>query len=256
MDAQRATLAVVIPTKDAAPLLREALASVAFADEIIVVDMFSTDETQAVCDEHPQCRLLRRDDYIFGNVNFGFESATADWVMRLDTDERVTPELAAEISEILARPPAGAMGYEFLERRMSLGRELRHGAGRPHYRRMLFRRGSARYPVRHEHEELEGLGPWRRAEHGYLHYSYASIGDYLRKIDYYTEKDVERVDLPGRPPSVRRALLETVRAFYLYAIRLRGYRDGWIGWLDAGMRAFYQFTYWMRLRERWERERG
>lgn len=246
----------MIPTKDAASLLRGALASVAFADELIVVDMFSADETEAVCAEHPQCRLLRREDYIFGNVNFGFDNATAEWVMRLDTDERVTPELAAEIQEILAHPPPGVTGYEFLERRVALGRELRHGAGRPRYRKMLFRRGLARHRVEHEHEELTTSGTWLRARHGYLHESYANVGDYLRKIDYYTAKDVERADLSGARPSMRRALLETVRAFYLYTLRLQGFRDGWIGVLDGGMRAFYQFTLWMRLRERWERERG
>lgn len=252
----REALSVVIPTKNAAHRLRECLESVAWADEIVVVDMFSTDDTAVVCADFPNCRLLEREDYIFGNVNFGFDQATSDWVMRLDSDERITPELAAEIREILADPPPGVAGYELWERRIVLGRELTHGAGRRHYRKMLFRRGAARYPVRHEHEELETSGTWLRARHGYLHYNYASVAEYLEKTNYYTDEDVPRATLPARPPGAGKALLEAARAFYLYVLKWRGYRDGWVGILDGGMRAVYQFTYWMKLRERWERERA
>ena len=147
----RETLSVVIPTKDAAHLLGDCLTSVAWADEIIVVDMFSTDETPALCANYSQCHYIQRDDYIFGNVNFGIDKATCDWVLRLDTDERITPELAAEIQTILASPPAGVTGFEFWERPFVLGRELDHGFGRKHYRKLMFRRGLARYRVEHEH---------------------------------------------------------------------------------------------------------
>lgn len=256
MTSGRATLTVVIPTKNAAHLLEACLASVAWADEIIVVDMFSRDATAAVCARHSQCRLLQREDYIFGNVNFGFDQATGDWVMRLDTDERITPELAAEIQEILVDPPADVAGYEFHERRFSLGRELLHGAGRVHYRKMMFRRGAARYRVEHEHEDLETSGTWLRSQQAYVHYAYATVADYLSKTNYYTDRDVERAALPERAPHVARALLEPARAAYLYLLKFQGYKDGWLGVLDGGMRAYYQFTFWMKLRERWERERG
>lgn len=246
----------MIPTKDAAQLLKDCLASVAWADEIIVVDMFSIDETGAVCAEYRQCRLFERDDYIFGNVNFGFDRATSDWVMRLDTDERVTPELAAELQDILAGPPDGVTGFEFWERPVILGRELAHGFGRKHYRKMMFRRGTARYPVRSEHEDLETSGTWLRTRHGYLHYNYSSVGQYLEKIDYYTARDVARATITEAAPPMSRGVGESVRAFCLYFLRFRGYRDGWVGLIDAAMRGFYQFAYWAKLRERWETERG
>lgn len=251
-----ATLTVVIPTKDAAPLLEGALQSVSFADEIIVVDMHSRDETPEVCARFPQCRLVRRDDYIFGNVNHGFDLAKSDWVLRLDTDERITPELADEIRGLLADPPDDVSGFEFRERPFILGRELKHGFGRKHYRPMLFRRGSARYPVRSEHEALQTTGVWLRARNSYLHYNYATVGDYLRKIDYYTDRDVERLPTGGGAPRLRSAIVEPLRAFYLYYLKWHGYRDGWIGFVDASMRAVYQFVQWAKTRERWEVERG
>jgi glycosyltransferase involved in cell wall biosynthesis len=249
------TLSVVIPTKNAAELLAGALESVKWADELIVVDMFSTDETDEVCARYPNCRLFKRDDYIFGNVNFGFDQATTDWVMRLDTDERITPELADEIRGILVSPPDGVTGFMFWERIVVLGRELRYGFGRRHHRRMMFRRGAARYPVRGEHEQLEGDGTWQRTRHGYLHLNYARVGDYLTKTNYYTDKDVERMPLPPEAPPIRDGFIRPLRAFYLYYLKWRGYQDGWIGFVDASMRGVYQLVEWAKLRERWARER-
>lgn len=251
-----ASLTVVIPTKNAASLLKDCLASVAWATEIIVVDMFSTDGTADVCATYPQCRLIEREDYIFANVNHGFDLATSDWVMRLDTDERVTPELAAEIHDMLENPPEGITGFEFWERPVILGQELHHGFGRPHHRPMLFRRGMAKYPVRSEHEGFETSGVWAKMEHGYLHFNYTTVGQYLAKTDYYTDRDLERAALPETRPPVHTAVRETARAFYLYYFRYRGRRDGWVGFVDAGMRAMYQFVWWAKLRHRWEQVHG
>jgi (heptosyl)LPS beta-1,4-glucosyltransferase len=255
-EVQRETLTVCIPTKDAANLLADCLASVAWADEIIVVDMFSADRTRDLCAEYPHCRFFERSDYIFGNLNFAFDHATSDWVLRLDSDERITPALGEEIRAILREPPRDVTGFEFWERQFVLGRELHHGFGRKHYRKILFRRGTARYAVRHEHEDLETEGRWLRGRHGYIHLNYNAVDDYLRKTSYYTDKDVERVTLPEAAPRQADALREVARAFYLYYLKYRGYRDGWRGLLDAGMRSAYQFVYWAKLRERWERERG
>ncbi|MGZ4409487.1 MAG: glycosyltransferase family 2 protein [Gaiellaceae bacterium] len=252
---QRETLSVVIPSKNSAHLLDRCLASVAWADEIILVDMHSTDGTDACCARFPQCRVLQRDGYIEENVNYGFEQATGSWIMRLDTDEVLTAELAHEVQEILQHPPEGVTGFEFWERPIMLGRELRHGFGQRHHRKMLFRRGTARYPAQSYHEDFETTGVWRQAEHGYLHFNYDSVSDYLRKIDFYTRGDIERVTVPTRRPSAFSGLRESARAFYLYYLRRQGFRDGWVGLVDAAMRGFYQFVYWSKLRERWERDR-
>jgi glycosyltransferase involved in cell wall biosynthesis len=252
----RQTISVVIPTKNSARLLPDCLESVGWADEIVVVDMHSEDATREVCAGYPQCRVFERDDYIFGNVNYGFEQATGDWVMRLDTDERITPELAGEIRAVLAAPPNGVTGYEFRERVFQLGRELRHGFGREHYRKMMFRRGAARYPLQSEHEGLETSGEWFRLRYPYDHLNYLRVSDYLEKANYYTDKDVERAELPEQPPSAWRAALLAFRLFYLYYVKWQGVRDGWIGFVDASMRSFYAIVEWAKLRERWERERG
>lgn len=252
----RETLTVVVPTKNVVTVIEDCLASVSFADAIIVVDMHSTDGTQAICKRFKQCRVIEREDYIFGNMNHGFEQATTDWVMRLDSDERLTPALVEEVCGILEHPDPDVTGYEFRQRPFVLGTELQHGFGKPHHRKMMFRRGAARYPVRSEHEDLETTGLWRKTTGAYVHLNYTSISQYLSKMDYYASRDAERIPLPHRPPSVYGAIVEVTRAFYLWYLRLAGFRDGWVGFVDAGMRATYQFVYWAKVRERWHAERG
>jgi hypothetical protein len=175
-------------------------------------------------------------------------------VLRLDSDERITPELAKEIRAILANPPQDVAGFEFWERPFVLGRELRFGFGRKHYRKILFRRGAARYPVSHEHEDLDSDGTWLRGHHGYVHLNYNAVREYLTKANYYTEQDVARAALPATAPGQRAAFVSSARAFYLYYLKYQGFRDGWVGLLDASMRSVYQLVYWAKLRERWEQE--
>ncbi len=251
----RDTLAVAITSRNAGHLLNACLTSVAFADEIIVVDMFSSDDTAAVCALFPQCRLIKHEGYMQENLNIAFDEATSDWVMRIDTDERLTPALAREIQQILAHPPEGVTGFEFWERPFVLGHELKHGFGRKHYRKFMFRRGQARFPVVHDHEDLKTSGIWLQGRHGYLHYNYGAVRDYLVKMNYYTDNDARRASLPRKTPSMLAAVREAGRAFYLYYLKYQGFRDGWVGFLDAAMRGVYQFVFWSKLRERWEQER-
>jgi glycosyltransferase involved in cell wall biosynthesis len=238
----------VIPTKNAADVLPDCLASVSWADEIIVVDMHSTDATAEICRAYPNVRLFEREDYIFGNVNFGFDRATSDWTLRLDSDERISPELASEIRAVLADPPTAVTGYYFRQRLYVLGQPLYHGRAADIRREMLFRTGATRYEVRAEHESLATPGEWRHLNGYYAHLSYRSVTHYLTKFDYYTSRDAERLT-PLVAPSTMSGIVEPIRAFYLNYIKRRGFRDGWRGLLDAGMTALYQFVQWAKYRE-------
>jgi glycosyltransferase involved in cell wall biosynthesis len=245
----------VIPTFNVERLIGDCLESVRWADEIVVVDMFSTDATQEICARYPNCRFFSRRDYIFGNVNFGIEQTATDWVIRLDSDERITPALRDEILGVLAAPPAGVGGFEFPCELFSLGIPLRHGFATKPYRKMMFRRGTARYEVQSEHEDLATTGEFRRLRHTYLHYNYLSVSQYLQKTDYYTTKDAERTEVLEQP-RVRDALLEISRAMWLNYVRRGGWRDGPVGFIDAGMRAVYQFAEWAKRWESWHRARS
>jgi glycosyltransferase involved in cell wall biosynthesis len=251
----RQSLTVVIPTKNVADLIEPCLASVAWADEILVIDMFSTDGTQSVCSKWPKCRVIEREDYIFGNVNHGIDAASSDWILRLDSDERITDELATEMQEFLTDPPEDVIGLACWERPVMLGREIRHGFGRQHHRPLLFRKGTARYPVQTEHENMAYTGTFAKSQHGYMHLNYRSVGHYLQKMDYYITKDLERAELPRRLPTPLHGIRDSLRAFYLYYLKYQGFRDGYPGLLDASMRSIYQWVTYAKLRERWDADR-
>jgi glycosyltransferase involved in cell wall biosynthesis len=250
------TVTVVIPTKNAAHLLRESLPTVSWADEIVVVDEFSSDDTLAVCASYPQCVVYQREGYIFARANYGFERARSDWVMRLDSDEWITPELAEEIPTLIRSVADDVVGFSFWERPVVMGRELRHGWGSRHFRRMLFRRGAAHYPVRSEHEALEGDGTWLQGKHGYLHFNYASPREFVAKMHEYIGYDMERAELPAHRPPLWRGWLGFAQAFYFYYLKLQGFRDGRVGVIDAALRSHYRWAEHRALRRRFDAERG
>jgi glycosyltransferase involved in cell wall biosynthesis len=244
------TLTVVIPTKNAADYIDACLESVKWVDEIIVVDMASTDGTIDICNRYANVRLFQRPgEYIFANVNFGFETATSDWTMRLDSDERVTPGLAAQIQAVLRDPPPGVNGFFFRQRLIVLGHVLNYGRGLNSRREMMFRTGTTRYQVASEHEQLPTDETWQDLDGFYEHLNYASVSQYLTKTDYYTARDLERM-APVTLPPIRAGLIEPLRAMYLLYLKRRGFRDGWVGLFDAGMQATYQFVQWAKMRER------
>src|SRR3954466_14724883 len=86
-------VAAVIPTKNVAEVIAPTLDSLAFCDEVIIVDMHSTDGTREVCERYPNVRFFERNDYIYGNFNFGVEQANSDWIVRLDSDEVISAAL-------------------------------------------------------------------------------------------------------------------------------------------------------------------
>jgi glycosyltransferase involved in cell wall biosynthesis len=245
----RQSITVVIPTKNSAALIGDCLESVKWADEIIVVDMHSTDATQDICSRYSHVRVIECDGYIFGNMNVGFDNAASEWTMRMDSDERVTAELAAQIKAVLRSPPPEVNGFYFRQRLIVLNHVLRHGRGLNSRREMMFKTGHVRYKVQSEHESLPTDETWRDLDGYYVHINYESVSQYLAKTDYYTTRDVARMDFLSAP-RLRDGIIAPLRAFYLYYLRRRGFRDGWPGLLDAGMMAMYQFVQWAKLQER------
>jgi glycosyltransferase involved in cell wall biosynthesis len=254
---RRPTVAAVIPTKNVAAFIAGALESLRFCDEVIVVDMFSVDETRAVCESFPNVRFYQRNDYIYGNFNFGMEQTACDWIVRLDSDERLSPELQREIQDLLRDGPAADV-YEAPFTSWVLGRPIRHGPAWEQRRRTtLFRRGTLRYRVRSEHEDLTAVDagtPLRRAalRHPYVHFSMPSISKFIAKMDYYSERDFERADTGSlRVLRPLRLMWSVPRYFFHYYVLRRGYRDGYAGFAICALNAVYRLVHELKA---WERK--
>lgn len=248
---KRQTISVVIPTLNVEPIIARCLEALRWADEVVVVDMFSTDRTREICESFPNVRFIERRDYIFANVNHGMEVAAGDWVMRLDSDEVPTPELGREIQEeVLARPDAHYNTYWVPNRVYFWGKWLKFGPAYDSrakgtgygYRKILFRKGTAHYVVKSEHEDISATGPFGWLNHPYEHYSMPTVSAWVAKMNYYTDRDVER-KTAAECAAVRFTpgsfLWRCFRDFVSLYVRRQGYRDGAHGLSACFLHAVY-----------------
>jgi len=271
---QRRTLSVVIPTRNVAPIIRRALDALTWVDEVVIVDSFSQDETPEIVRSYPNVTFyqwMRPGVYsIYAKVNYGIERAQGDWVMRLDSDEVVSPELAEEIQALLKQDEIPYDGYKIPSRTYFFGKWIKYGiaysteginATNPGhgYRKCLWRRGMARYPDRHVHEDLETQGEWGYLSHHYDHFSHETVSQWIAKMNFYTDIDSARLS-PDDPMFKRYHPLKTVLAmgkvFYEHYFRLHGRRDGMHGFMLAALNAVYLLVFRCKMWERlWREER-
>lgn len=232
----RETVTVVIPTLNVEAVLPRCLDAVRWADEVIVVDMFSTDGTLEVCGRYPNVRVIQRKDYIFANVNYGMEQATTDWVIRLDSDEVLDEQLQQSIQRVLREGDPDLSGYIFPSVQYMFGLPMRWGVGLPerNMRKCMFRKGTARYACKAEHEDIETTGRLGVLEGCYHHHTNHTVAEIVQKYVYYAQKDLERAtpeELRPLPPA--RVLYRAARMFVLYYFQWRGYRDGLLGFYSS-----------------------
>ena len=217
-------LSLCVITRDAAAQIADCLASAAFADEVVVVDSGSRDDTVELA-RRRGARVIERAWLGFGaQKHFAVGAAAHDWVLCLDADERVTPELAAAIAREMAAPRAA--GYAVARRNRFLGRWLAHGEGYPDWNVRLFDRRRARWSEDPVHEHVLCDGPVARLEGDLLHASAESLDDYLAKQNRYTTLQAAAMHARGERAGVLRLVLSPlVRFVRFYVLRL-GFLDG------------------------------
>lgn len=252
----RNTVAAVIPVKNVEKIIRGTLESLKFCDEVILVDMFSTDKTKEIALSYPNVKFFERNGYIFSNFNFGMDQATSEYILRLDSDERLSIELQKEISAILRSNPMDiytAPYYSYF-----LGKAMMYG-GKFQVRDLLFKKGALRYQEQSEHESLSRQVGFEKSEVGalkgaYLHFSCPSIKKYIDKVNYYSEKDLERATndrLIVIPPW--RILVHSGRYFFNQYITQKGYKDGKHGFVMAVLDTMYIIINHLKI---WEKAEG
>jgi glycosyltransferase involved in cell wall biosynthesis len=225
----RETIAAVIPVKNVAHFIKPTMDSLTWCDEVVIVDMFSTDDTKKICTSYENCKFLERESFIYDNVNYGIDNAESKWILRLDSDEVVTEELKKEILEKVISGTSQFDGYEAQSNLYFFGQLLRYGFGRNNWRTTIFKKGIARYEAKSEHEEMKREGTWGRLEHRYDHFTNPSISMWVNKINYYSDRDLDRWDPEKDPdkmtfPKMLYRTLRWFQRFYIYPGM--SYRDG------------------------------
>jgi glycosyltransferase involved in cell wall biosynthesis len=247
-------LSVTIITRNEEARLADALRSVAFADEVVVVDCGSTDSTVAVA--RAMGAIVVHHDWP-GHVaqkNFALERASHRWVLALDADERVTPELARLVRAALESPTAA--GYRVRRRTWYLGRWIRHCGWYPDARVRLFDRTCARWGGINPHDVVEVSGPVAALDGDLLHYSYDDLADHLRTIDSFTTISARRYHELGRRCRPWDLALRPPLAFInKYLLRL-GFLDGVPGLVVCLLHGYYVLLKYAKLWELDHARRG
>jgi len=245
-------VSVVIITKNEAANIEAALASVAWADERIVVDSESTDGTATIADRCGARVVVRPWPGYAAQKNVAASLAAHDWILSIDADERVTGELAAELRELLSREPRAA-GYRVPRVTWHLGRWIRSTDWYPDFQLRLYDKRTGRWnESRLVHESVEVQGPVATLRQELQHYPYRNISHHLSTMDRYTALAAQQMRRDGRRVRWLDLFFHPPAAFGRNYVLRAGFRDGAAGFVISAMNAFYVFLKFAKL---WELER-
>ena len=238
-------VSVTIITRDEEADLAAALQSVAWADEILVVDSGSTDRTVEIA-RAAGARVVVRDwpGYV-AQKNFAAAQASNDWILSLDADERVTPRLAQEVRHALEDPRSAA--YRIPRLTWHLGRWIRGTDWYPDYQTRLYDRRAAQWSGRYVHETVTVTGSIGRLQGELQHFAYRDIADHLETIDRYTTYAAQQMREDGRRASAWTLLLHPPAAFLRNYVAKGGFRLGTVGLIVSTMNAYYVFLKFAKL---------
>ena len=247
-------LSVAIIARDAGRQIGSCLESVSFADEVVVVDSGSTDDTLAVAERHG-ARVVTREWAGFGRQKqHAVGLARHDWVLCLDVDERVTPELEASIRKAMASQKYKA--WRMSRRNRFLGRWLSHGEGYPDWTVRLFHRAHAGWSNDEVHEAVLTTTEIGRLDGDLLHDSAEDLATYLAKQNRYTSLHAEALYRQGVRAGYGRLLASPVARFLKFYFMRAGFLDGGPGFAHVVIGCGNSFHKYLKLIELQAAERG
>jgi glycosyltransferase involved in cell wall biosynthesis len=231
-------LSATVITFNESANIQAALESVRWADEIVVVDSESTDDTVAIARQFTDKVFVRPWAGYVAQKNFAAEQASHDWILSLDADERISAPLADELRALLAGPPRLG-GYQIPRVTFHLGRWIRSTDWYPNYQLRLYDRRRARWTGKYVHESVTVEGDAGRLRGEILHYAYRDLSDHLLKIDRYTTLAAREMYESGRRAGWLDLALHPPAAFLRNYLLRSGFRDGIPGLVVSAMNARY-----------------
>jgi glycosyltransferase involved in cell wall biosynthesis len=245
-------LTVTVITRNESANIEAALASVGWADEIVVVDAESADDTAAIARRHTARVEVRRWPGFSAQKNYAASRASHDWILSLDADERVSPALADEIRALLASEPS-SRGYRVPRISHYLGRWIRGTDWYPDFQLRLYDRRAGEWNGRRVHESVTLTGAPGMLKHDLQHYPYRDISHHLATIDRYTTLAAEQMKAEGHTPSLAGMALHPPFAFFRNYVLRGGFRIGGAGLVVSVLNSYYVF---LKLAKAWDLARG
>jgi glycosyltransferase involved in cell wall biosynthesis len=251
-------LSVVISAYNEEQKIEDCLKSVKFADEIIVVNNSSTDKTEEISRRYTKTVFNQPNnpDRIDLQKNFGFQKATGDFILSLDADERVSPELAQEIREIIGNwkleTGNSACGYWIPRKNIIFGKWIEHTGWYPDYQLRFFRKGFGKFESEHVHEFIKVDGKTEHLENHLIHENYDNINQFAKKTFIYAQNEAESLLKNGYKFSFFDAVRFPSKEFLSRFFAREGYKDGFFGLMLSVFMAFYHFLVFAHI---WEIEK-
>lgn len=241
-------LSVVILTKNEEERIARCLDSVKWADEIIVVDDESVDRTREIVRQYTDKIFIRKMDIEGKHRNWAYAQAKNNWVLSLDADEIMTPELKEEIERVLKSNPK-ENGFTIPRRNYIGSYWVRYGGWYPSPQLKLFRKDKFRYEEVGVHPRAFMDDPCGHLKSYIIHYSYKNLEDFLNKLNNQTTREAQKWFAQNKPMYLRRFVWRSIDRFVRTYIGRKGYKDGFIGFAVAFYAGLYQFMSYLKYRE-------
>ncbi len=241
-------VSVTIITLNEAEHIAAAIDSAAWADEIVVVDSGSRDNTAEIARARGARVIERAWTGYVDQKNHAASLASNDWIFSLDADERITPALASEIQALLETGPT-RHGYRAPRVAFHLGRWVRTTDFYPDFQTRLYDRRAARWRGKYVHESVSVDGPVGRLEHEIEHYSFRDLEDQLNRINHYTTLAARQMYEAGRRTNALELVVHPPAAFLRNYVLRRGILDGTAGLTISVINSYAVFLKFAKLRE-------
>ncbi len=233
----------------------DCLRSIAFCDEIVVIDSFSNDNTVSIAEALGAKVVQRKWPGFKNQKTFGLSCATYDWVLNLDADERVSDELRESILEVLRAEKEdpnkedGAVGYYINRVVYYLNRWWRNGGWYPEHRLRFFKKSATTWGGIDPHEKAIVEGPTSTLRGELYHYTYKSMDDHFQRLQNYSMIAAREEYERGRKFKLRQLIFNPVFRFFKFFVLKKGYREGIAGFIVAVAESYYTFMKYAKL---WE----
>lgn len=240
-------ISVVIITHNEEANIQRCLESVAFADEKIIVDSFSRDDTVKIATQYTSNIIRRKWEGFSRQKNFGISRARNDWILSLDADEVLSVELKQEIIDL---KPENCSGYYIKRKPYFMGKFIKHCGWYPDKQLRLFKKAEGRFDEnKMVHESVILKGKKRTLENQMLHFPYKNIGKYFEQFNKYTSLAAQQYMRDGRKFSKAKLILNPLATFIKMFFIKAGFLDGFAGFCICVLSSCYNFVKYAKL---WE----
>ncbi len=241
------SVSVVIVTENEEKNIGDALKSVKDFEDLVVVDSFSEDRTVEICKKYTYRVYQHEWQGYAKQKQMAVDYAEKPWVLILDADERVTPELKSEIMEEIKN--ASFSGFYIPRKNFFLDKWIRHGGWWPDYTLRLFLKDMAFIKDRKVHEKVVVKGKVGYLKNPLEHYTYRTVSDYIKKIDRYSTLSAEELREKGVNPGMLTMVVHPLSTFFKMFFLRGGFMDGIHGLILAILYSYYTFLKYLKL---WE----